>query len=537
MEEKNINTNTQNSAIKVGEQIKINNFNYTINKIAYYDDETTNYICSKDFTNVKVIIREFFPRSISTRNENGQKIYPNLGREIQYKTIMGDIEALWKQMKKMPQNPCLPNVLDICEMNNTVYAVCEKIDHKNVYEKIQEQGPFIWANIKNGFIKLCDTINDIHNIGIIHRGISDKTVLITDDNNFIITSFSTDANRSIGTELSATLFENYSAPEQYDTKMWQSCSTDIYSLACLLYMLLTGEQPQKDENGMIKEAISVNPKIPEYISDAISACTVVNTKYRTDCVNDFIAMLLEDTSSNTAVFEAPKLYGKNDTKVFGGVKINENTSEPVTQNTIVLSDFSAFDNGKKKKNKVFIYIFYIISVTLILFFWFGPPINYDTDTPEDIISSQESEEIFESVPFDSYKIDNFVGQKAKEVIENEENTQKYKFYIREDYSDTYPRGEIISQIPKGGVKAVNRANMIITISKGTRTIVMPDVNGKNVDDVSALLKKYGLTFKIVEIYNNNQKPGIVVNCNIDAGAAVDIFDDVVIIYVSKSSNK
>lgn len=93
----------------------------------------------------------------------------------------------------------------------------------------------------------------------------------------------------------------------------------------------------------------------------------------------------------------------------------------------------------------------------------------------------------------------------------------------------------MAQTPRAGLSAINRVNMIITISKGTRTIVMPDINGKQVDEVTEILKKYGLNFKIIEIYNDNFKPGTVINSNIDAGSAVDIFNDTIMIYVSKSS--
>lgn len=530
----------ENSSLQSKYKLNLENNTYIINNVIFFDDEATTYTCKLN-NDKEYYVKELFPRSLCVRESDG-KITAISGKEVQYKNLFEDMLYIWESIYSSENCHCLNKPIQVCKYNNTVYAVLEKTNLKSVEECLKESGkPWKWSEIKQKYIKLCRTVNYFHTKSIIHRGISDQTVFVNENGDFVLTSFSTAANRTEKSEIKATLYEGFSAPEQYSPKLWQGEWTDIYSLACLLYKMLTGSNVKKDEEGKIVDATAVNPDIPEYVSDAISACLNEKTNLRTQCIDDLTAMLLEDTSSNTMVFPMTKAYQPEPKEKFQ-VNVKEFGNESNQKTTIInLNSIEAIikgndiDNKNEKHEKIKLAILFTMLI-LSLVLLYSVIYKNNKTTPITSESSSEPEEIYEFMPFESYNIDNFVGIDVKSVIENESYNQKYKFYIKEDYNDTYSRGQIVSQSPKANTKAVNKSNIIITVSKGARTIVMPDIIGKDVSDVETLLKKYGVKYQIIEIYNKNLPSGTVRSCNFDTGSTVDIFNDTVFIYAITSLN-
>ena len=77
--------------------------------------------------------------------------------------------------------------------------------------------------------------------------------------------------------------------------------------------------------------------------------------------------------------------------------------------------------------------------------------------------------------------------------------------IKQEYSDTVPEGNIISQFPEGGEKTPEKSTVSLTVSQGPAVdlIKVPNVLGKDNDEAVILLTEAGLTVNpVAPVYNN-----------------------------------
>ncbi|HEV8572471.1 MAG TPA: Stk1 family PASTA domain-containing Ser/Thr kinase [Actinomycetota bacterium] len=71
--------------------------------------------------------------------------------------------------------------------------------------------------------------------------------------------------------------------------------------------------------------------------------------------------------------------------------------------------------------------------------------------------------------------------------------------VTEEFSDTVPRGRVISQDPKKGTVVRKGDTVTIVVSKGPRTFPMPDVVGMSKDAATAKLQGLGLRVRVVDL--------------------------------------
>ncbi|MEZ4667135.1 MAG: protein kinase [Anaerolineae bacterium] len=149
-----------------------------------------------------------------------------------------------------------------------------------------------------------------HSNSIVHRDVKPSNILVTDDDTAILTDFGLVMRSSTQTTL-GTAFgtPRYISPEQATASHKALPQSDVYSLAVVLYELLTGEPPFKGDTPMeialshIGEAPppprSKNPDIPQAVENEILKALEKEPENRHSTASEFISAIKRGYGINT----------------------------------------------------------------------------------------------------------------------------------------------------------------------------------------------------------------------------------------------
>ena len=141
-----------------------------------------------------------------------------------------------------------PNIVRLSgfgEEQGQLYYVMELVDGSSLHQELKKKRFFQWHEAAKIGLDLCQALRHAHDRGVIHRDIKPANILLDKQGNVKLSDFGiarffgsqqiTDAHTVIGTL-------EYMSPEQA-LALPISSSSDIYSLGCVLYALLTGKPP------------------------------------------------------------------------------------------------------------------------------------------------------------------------------------------------------------------------------------------------------------------------------------------------------
>lgn len=115
--------------------------------------------------------------------------------------------------------------------------------------------------------------------------------------------------------------------------------------------------------------------------------------------------------------------------------------------------------------------------------------------------------------------------------------------VNEEYSDSVPRGEVISQSPNANESVDKGSKVNVTISKGkeikTTTLNIPDVSGKSVDEAKSILSSAGVEANAVKgdparsegesgkVYSQSQKGSLTIKQGEKVTITINYYGDYV----------
>lgn len=79
--------------------------------------------------------------------------------------------------------------------------------------------------------------------------------------------------------------------------------------------------------------------------------------------------------------------------------------------------------------------------------------------------------------------------------------------VVEQYHDTIPEGQVISQTPSPNASVPHDSEVGLVVSKGREPVVIPDLSGKTTEEIKALIDPLGLTLDVAEAYHDTVPAG------------------------------
>lgn len=181
------------------------------------------------------------------------------------KEIDETVVGLYKNLSQV-KNMHIAKIEGVYEQDGIYYAIEEYINGSTIQELIDYNRGVTEEAAVNYCIQILKGLSVIHEMGIVHRDISPKNVVISNDGVVKLIDFGIARIETAGKTMDTTILgtAGFAAPEQYGFSQTNEKS-DIYAVGVMLNILLTGKLPNEATPAnarlqmVIRKATHINP--------------------------------------------------------------------------------------------------------------------------------------------------------------------------------------------------------------------------------------------------------------------------------------
>ncbi|MBW3594022.1 MAG: protein kinase, partial [Actinobacteria bacterium] len=216
-----------------------------------------------------------------------------LGREVAVKVLSERLSTdrsfveRFRREAQAAANLNHPNIVSLYDYGSdgaTNFIVMEYIDGRSLGEVIAQEAPLLPERAAEIASDVAKALERAHNAGLVHRDIKPNNIMMTSTGQTKVTDFG--IVRALGGDTEQQMTQTgmvigtaaYLSPEQAQGNPVDARS-DVYSLGCVLYEMLTGSPPFSGDTPLavaykhVRETpeppSSINPDVPEDL-DAIT---------------------------------------------------------------------------------------------------------------------------------------------------------------------------------------------------------------------------------------------------------------------------
>lgn len=186
------------------------------------------------------------------------------GQEVAIKEVLpeftADLEIRYRSQKEIEylcrlQHPGIVKIYDSFLFDERFYIVMELVHGLDLEHYVKSRGPLDEQRAADIMVKTLSVLQYVHSRHIIHRDIKPSNIMIRDNGEVCLLDFGVarDIN-STHTQMGIVIgSDGYMSPEQAEG-ITLDHRTDIYSLGCVFYFMLTGQQafpPQASQAEML----------------------------------------------------------------------------------------------------------------------------------------------------------------------------------------------------------------------------------------------------------------------------------------------
>ena len=478
---------------------------YTVGEMQSIDGEGILYRGVENNGPFRVTIKEYMPLTLAAERGRDCILRPKPGSEVLFKTTRMDFADLYRFIQRITPANGLEAVLDVFEENNTVYAVMENPGGRPLQKWLEEHGTVTPQQACAMLEPVFNGVEAMHQVGLVHRGICPANIRIMDNGRARLTGYATVGLRTAGSGLHEQLYEGYSAPEQYSTAEFEGRYTDEYGLAAVFYRMVCGQAPVPAAQRMVSDsnprARTVNSAVPGYVSDVLQMGLRLKPMERIQTVPQLVQAL----------------SSKEYTEELGRTMKPETPVGQPEEKAHLLSIKGLLAG-----------ILILLAILLVLMVWTMVSHNLPSASSGSVEPEPASSEVLEPQNL----VPSFIGMDYAQVQNNREYTGMYLFYVTEEYSDTVPAGQIMTQEPAADTVLKAGETIRLVVSKGPQKVEMPSIIGFSQDAAVQTLQSRGLLASCFMVVNDGSyAAGCVVSASEPAGAQVDV-GTVITVYIA-----
>lgn len=437
--------------------------------------ESTRYIAFDKQTGDVVIVTEFLPIGLFSRDEGQTELKVNYDDRLAFNKLRDEFISYFRIISELKDLSALTNIVDVFEENNTAYAIEEKEDLIPFEEYIERSnGHLDWDIARPLFMPVISALEALHKRGVGHYAVAPKNLFITASGKIRMAGYATENERKRGTALKSQLFSGAAAPEQYEDNFPLDDITDIYGLCSTLFYALTGHLPksavERLKDSRLLMSTSTVKSLPPHVVSALANGLQVQRENR---ITDF-----DELRSQLSVAHTAKA-------------IQDEISRTASMN--ITKEQSRRNNGMSHTSIVIISVAITVLVLGIagVFWLMQNPLAglFSGNTDATAASTSSTEWTGPVVP-------NYVGMKYEDVVKaaaSDDSVVVYRDY-NDAYSDKYADGVVMEQYPPAGSKVEQEDGITVsvTVSLGAQMRELPAIQGNKIDEAAQSLADAGL---------------------------------------------
>ena len=502
----NENTRAERRPLEEGSRVG----EYRIVRCLGSNGEGIFYLAQDCIVGDVVQLQEFFPAGIACRCDDADSLQPLAGHATEFKYFRASFQDLYRILQQEKENSCLIPIVQLFEQNATVYVASEHLQVSTLEETLRQSGGRqCWCRAKKYLLPLYNSLSSLHKKGITHQGISPENILLDEENRVYWRGFS--------------LLEMRTATG-----------------------VVVPDAAVRQQQDRLMEPILLDERIPQNISDALYRALALKPEERFDSMDAFIAAMLEETTSNTAVFtvEQPTLTDRTvhlDTVHF---QPQESTAVLPPKEELLEEQPKPHPPQEKTRMKKGSFYLVVTMAATLLVLALGTPrliraISSNWNQASEPASQQEQNvQISSGTEQQQHKVDNFIGKKASEVLASDQFEPWYYFETMEQYSEEFAKGVVANQSIQSGTTIGRKTTITLYVSKGSASEPLPQLVGKTPEEAITILGEMNKQYKIINGSSQAVDEGKIFRTDPQAGTQMKKdSSDVVLLYVAQDAQE
>ena len=427
-------------------------------------------------------------------------------------------------------HPNVVNVYDVGEENDINYIVMELVEGITLKKYIEKKARLSVKESVTIAIQIALGIEAAHNNHIIHRDIKPQNVIISKEGKVKVTDFGIAKAATSNTITSNVMGSvHYTSPEQARGG-YSDEKSDIYSLGISLFEMLTGRVPFNGETTVaiaIKQIQEEMPSPREFVDDipiSVEQIVLKCTQKSPDRRYQNMGQLIDDLkrsfiSPDEDFVKISEFDAQGATRAVSKEEMDRIKERSVEKQDSVTGELPQVNpnskddndleyNSKMEKITTILAIVVGIIIFAVAILLLGKTVGIfklSKDNKGKVSISDTVYEKTEQIVMPGVTLMEYT--KAMDILES--NGLKSRITWQE--SDEYELGIVINSSAKEGLKVDLGSEVVLTVSSGTSSVLVPEVVGFTLNAANKAIVSAGFTANITEDWSEDIPEGVIIS--------------------------